>query len=111
VTIDHIVPYSRGGTNEPMNLMHSCSECNQAKGDRTLSEWASSRDQRAALIRDGLVVVPVLAVAFRRRPRVKVRTGGSTSAPLRLYPALAQAFRDIGLGDTPSRLADETAVM
>lgn len=33
-TIDHIVPLSRGGTDEPDNLALSCFHCNRKKGDR-----------------------------------------------------------------------------
>lgn len=37
--VDHIVPLSRGGTNEPGNLTACCSPCNSSKSDRLLSEW------------------------------------------------------------------------
>lgn len=31
--IDHVVPISRGGSNEPGNLVAACWECNRGKGD------------------------------------------------------------------------------
>jgi 5-methylcytosine-specific restriction endonuclease McrA len=31
-TIDHVVPKSRGGTNDLRNLVISCAECNRQKG-------------------------------------------------------------------------------
>lgn len=37
--IDHIVPVTRGGSNEPDNLCVACKPCNSSKGDRLLSEW------------------------------------------------------------------------
>ena len=36
--IDHIKPVSKGGTNDIMNLITSCSECNLGKGARELSD-------------------------------------------------------------------------
>lgn len=36
---DHVVPLSRGGTNEQDNLVACCGPCNVSKSDRLLSEW------------------------------------------------------------------------
>ena len=33
-TIDHILPVSRGGTDDPANLQPACWPCNQRKGTR-----------------------------------------------------------------------------
>jgi len=38
LTIDHILPVSRGGTTSPENLVAACFACNQRKGDRTPEE-------------------------------------------------------------------------
>jgi 5-methylcytosine-specific restriction endonuclease McrA len=38
LTIDHIVPKSRGGKNSWTNLVAACKKCNQKKGCRTPSE-------------------------------------------------------------------------
>ncbi len=34
VHIDHIVPYSKGGTNDQANLQPLCRSCNSLKGNR-----------------------------------------------------------------------------
>lgn len=39
LTLDHIVPRSRGGTDEPDNLILACWSCNSSKGNRLLLEW------------------------------------------------------------------------
>lgn len=39
--LDHIMPISRGGTNEIDNLVTSCADCNRGKGGVPLSELAS----------------------------------------------------------------------
>jgi 5-methylcytosine-specific restriction endonuclease McrA len=38
LTIDHILPGSRGGATSPENLVTACLACNQRKGDRTPEE-------------------------------------------------------------------------
>lgn len=37
--VDHVVPLSRGGSNEPENLVACCFPCNSSKSDRLVSEW------------------------------------------------------------------------
>jgi 5-methylcytosine-specific restriction endonuclease McrA len=39
ITIDHIVPLSRGGKHEAANLAPACFSCNSSKSNRLLSEW------------------------------------------------------------------------
>lgn len=37
--VDHIIPLSRGGTNDPDNLVACCFPCNSSKSDKLLEEW------------------------------------------------------------------------
>jgi len=39
LTVDHVVPLSRGGSNWPSNLALACQPCNDSKGAKLLSEW------------------------------------------------------------------------
>lgn len=41
--VDHRVPVSRGGTDDPENLTTACWECNREKGDMTAFEYCLSR--------------------------------------------------------------------
>jgi 5-methylcytosine-specific restriction endonuclease McrA len=34
-TVDHVIPISKGGTDEPDNLLAACSRCNYSKGNRS----------------------------------------------------------------------------
>lgn len=38
---DHIVPVSRGGSNDDSNLTTSCKTCNLSKGSKSLEDWRS----------------------------------------------------------------------
>jgi 5-methylcytosine-specific restriction endonuclease McrA len=38
LTLDHILPRSRGGDNSPINVVTACLKCNNRKGDRTPDE-------------------------------------------------------------------------
>ncbi len=49
LTVDHILPRSRGGTDHLDNLQLLCLGCNSSKGNRTMPEW------RAAQLRGGKV--------------------------------------------------------
>lgn len=42
LAVDHIIPLSRGGTNDPENLTPACKPCNSSKGDRLIEEWMGS---------------------------------------------------------------------
>lgn len=42
LTIDHVIPKSRGGSDTWQNLVTSCLECNNCKDDRTPEEWAEA---------------------------------------------------------------------
>ena len=46
LTIDHVIPRSQNGTNDPSNLLPACKSCNESKGSRTLLTWYTSRNRR-----------------------------------------------------------------
>jgi len=38
-TLDHFIPWSKGGRHHPHNLIPSCRECNRKKGDQSPEYW------------------------------------------------------------------------
>ena len=42
--VDHVHPWSRGGTHDPENLVAACARCNLEKSDMTVSEWRAWRE-------------------------------------------------------------------
>ena len=39
LTLDHVVPVSAGGSNQPRNLATACVRCNSSKQDITTRKW------------------------------------------------------------------------
>ena len=54
LTLDHIIPRSRGGRTEPENLCAACRPCNQRKGDRTPDEARMPLLSNPSALRYGL---------------------------------------------------------
>lgn len=44
LTMDHLIPLSRGGTSDKENLVPACKECNNQKRDLLPAEWADYLD-------------------------------------------------------------------
>lgn len=42
LTLDHLNPHSKGGSNKPENLVTCCLRCNSSRGNRSWSMFASS---------------------------------------------------------------------
>ena len=42
LTLDHIKPYSMGGSNEPTNLVTCCHRCNSSRGNRSWTKFAGA---------------------------------------------------------------------
>jgi hypothetical protein len=46
--LDHVLPWSRGGSNRVSNLVLACHPCNTEKGNRTAAEWGHLEVQAQA---------------------------------------------------------------
>jgi 5-methylcytosine-specific restriction endonuclease McrA len=58
LTLDHIVPHSKGGSNDATNLVTCCLECNSTRGARPLSLFVC-RSVRETVIRRAQEVLDV----------------------------------------------------
>lgn len=47
--VDHVIPVAKGGTNDILNLITSCRDCNNGKGARELSDDSVLQKQKAQL--------------------------------------------------------------
>ena len=50
LTIDHLVPRIRGGSDEADNLVYACRRCNSSKGGRDLVEWMRAKEQFPSIL-------------------------------------------------------------
>jgi 5-methylcytosine-specific restriction endonuclease McrA len=91
LTMDHVIPASRGGTHSIGNLVPACKSCNSSKRDRTVMEWRMHSPSPRQRKENG---------ADKR-----IRSGTSTASPDRADMAkderrvLVSAKPDFGLGD------------
>lgn len=42
LSLDHVLPYSQGGTNNSYNLITACQKCNSSRGDRPVEEFVNA---------------------------------------------------------------------
>lgn len=42
LSLDHVTPDSKGGTNDATNLVTCCSRCNSSRGNRSISKFAAA---------------------------------------------------------------------
>jgi hypothetical protein len=79
--MDHVVPISRGGPDDPTNKVLSCAACNLSKGARLPSEWLENPPPLIAEIERN-----VLLRCGNRDPRVKDRQPIQAAAPIGAAP-------------------------
>lgn len=67
LTLDHLKPHSKGGSNHATNLVTCCQRCNSSRGNRSYSKFAASV---AGYINHGATAAEILAHIARTRKRV-----------------------------------------
>jgi len=48
LTLDHVIPLSKGGKHSKDNVVPACGHCNSSKGNKTLEEWNAKRLTQAS---------------------------------------------------------------
>lgn len=75
LTIDHIIPRSKGGSNLATNVLCSCKECNNDKGRDDVWEWYSKQEfftrERECAIVDWTSAVDNKAL-YKYKPRKNI---------------------------------------
>ncbi len=93
--IDHRIPVSKGGTNDPLNLLSSCEDCNGGKSAKIPGEGSPTADAEALrlrVIQESLEYENYVATQAQReavlrevvnalRSQWKVATGGQEYVP------------------------------
>jgi 5-methylcytosine-specific restriction endonuclease McrA len=56
LTIDHVIPKSKGGKDTWENLVVACMPCNTKKGDRTPEEWGTPLYQKPKALYNKMLI-------------------------------------------------------
>lgn len=67
LTLDHLVPYAKGGSNDATNLITCCLRCNSSRGSRAWRGFAASV---AGYLNHGITAAEIVAHISRTRRRV-----------------------------------------
>lgn len=74
LTLDHVRPHSRGGSNAPSNLITACKRCNSARGNRSLMAFARAvADYLDHGVQAEEIVAHVRRTVRRTLPRAEAR--------------------------------------
>lgn len=85
LTVDHIIPVSKGGSDDLANLVTSCIPCNRGKSDRTLDEQPVAHDGRRTRLG------PIFGRSLMRR---RARRLPATPAPSEREPTPEEIQRE-----------------
>lgn len=66
LTLDHLTPYSKGGSNDASNLVTACHRCNSSRGNRALRTFCRSV---ASYLNHGVTAEAIIAHVTNSRRR------------------------------------------
>lgn len=99
-TLDHVVPHSWGGTNEPENLIAACWPCNFGRGGYLLEEMGINDPRGRPAVRDGWDGLtrlvrqspPIMASSRTASPKPKPSPGSARQAKISAVEWLSQVY-------------------
>lgn len=62
LTLDHIIPTSKGGRTVRSNLVTCCNRCNNTRGDKDIVEWLSLLNPRESIFGERAVKMVIQAM-------------------------------------------------
>ena len=92
LTLDHLIPWSAGGTNEAENIVSSCSRCNSSRGAR---DWKVFVKAVAQYLNRGVTAKQIIVhiEETRRRP-LDIAAAKEMIARRGSFAAVLQAARE-----------------
>lgn len=93
LTLDHIVPHAKGGTNSPANLATCCHRCNSSRADRDAEEFAVAV---AAYVNHGATAEAILSAIREHAAKPIKEYRDEAKALLARRPSWTEALKGAG---------------
>jgi hypothetical protein len=101
LTLDHVIPLSKGGQHSANNVVPACGHCNDSKGIKTVEEWVSSDmrtvDRVPPFRESGLLSLST--VPMQREPHMELDTAVSQGADAGAIPVGSYNFTESGIAE------------